>query len=267
MDAQRQLFDVAWEILQTGRDRVPRIADRRALSKMRRQGLIQYEDGYSVEPSVMERAALFWSGIARDPHITPERAQEFQEFSENALRWAAKHQVTPDLKQRYFGELPFPLYHILWNSITKGRPVVEGVASKDAIRRLLKEGYLETTDVRAIHEPTAKAKALVREQGNPFLQAKTAERVVARFVASAEKVHWNKPVEVGHAVTSYPSRCGRFRIEVRVSGGRIPSKIVKLLYTLGGKTEEERTGSIAEAKEIAQDLVSEEGDKLGKIAP
>jgi len=186
MSAETDLYEVAWEILKSGKDRVKRLPDKRRLSRLRRLGLIEYQDGYSVKARTMDKAAEWWDMVAREAdRQNPARAAELREFAEKGREWAARHQQTPDLKKLKFGDLNFDLYHLLWKLVTEGHKLTtRSEIGKERATKLLRSGYVAEsapgTDTLLVQD---KAKALVQEYGNPFLSQKTAaQRVTERFL-------------------------------------------------------------------------------------
>lgn len=188
-DPYSMLGDIAEMVLRSGRDRVPSVPDKRSISKLRRYGLLQYQDGYSVTADVMKRAAKNWRMVARDAAKwgNPERAAELDALAEQGEAWVKKHEVTRDVEKLVIADLPFRAYHKLWEVVTG----YGGMTSFSQLRKLestplTAKGYLAPagpgTDTLL---PTPKGIALVQEHGNPFLGLGTVSKVAARYALSA----------------------------------------------------------------------------------
>lgn len=180
-----RLEQLAERILQSPNGRVKKI-DKRSIPFLRRHGLLQYPDGYSLTAHAMEKALLFFQGVLREAerHKTPKE-EYLRDLVEKAERWVASHQRTPDLRKLRFGDLSFDQYHVLWEAVTENGVATE-LYSKRWRESLIRKGYIIYADFKgnpvpegANLYPTDKGRKLVVEQGDPYM----AQRVASRFAA------------------------------------------------------------------------------------
>lgn len=181
--------DFAKILLESGKDRVPSVPDRRRLPAMRRKGLLEYPDGYSLTNHAMEDALDWFKMVLRDAEKHQTTAVErLRTLVERGEQWIKKHQRTPDLQKLKFGDLHFDAYHVVWEIVTKGKVTADFWAKK--IREpLVRKGYLVYASPRGDIDPSGKGQSpfvmlqptddalkLVTEYGDPYLSQKTASK-------------------------------------------------------------------------------------------